>query len=126
MLIADDAGALLGILSERDLLNRVANKRVDLDQATVSQYMTTNPETLVPESFISYALHRMMVGDFRHLPVLEEGSPTAIISSRDILNYIEGHFHETVTRRYDKKMVQEKLKQLAAERAAKEQKDTNG
>jgi len=116
VLATDAGGALSGILSERDLLNKVAGKDVDLDSARVADFMTHDPETLTPEHWISFALNRMEVGGFRHLPIVGKDGPPGIISSRDIINYFERHFHEMVTKRYTREVVQEKLKKLARDR----------
>ena len=50
--------------------------------------MTPGPETINHDDPIAFALHRMDIGGYRHIPVLTNGQPTGIISVRDILRYI--------------------------------------
>ena len=50
--------------------------------------MTPNPETLRVQDKIAFALHRMNVGGFRHVPVTDGGKLAGVISIRDILAYL--------------------------------------
>jgi CBS domain-containing protein len=50
--------------------------------------MTSEPETLGPDDMLAVALHKMDVGGYRHLPVVENGVPTGIISVRDLIRHI--------------------------------------
>src|SRR5690349_9576577 len=66
--IVDGDRRLLGIFTERDALLRLnvdAAKRAD---KPVSSVMTANPATLRARDKIAYALHRMDVGGYRHIP----------------------------------------------------------
>jgi CBS domain-containing protein len=40
------------------------------------------------EDKIAFAIHRMNVGGYRHIPILEDGRPVGVISIRDILAYL--------------------------------------
>ncbi len=89
VLVTAADGSLAGILTERDLLRKVAGHAFALDQSTVQHFMTASPETSRAEHPLGYALHRMIVSDLRHLPLVDNtGRPTGIISSRDIIEYI--------------------------------------
>jgi CBS domain-containing protein len=88
VLVVDAAGNLQGIFSERDLMVRVSglsDLRLDLP---VRQVMTPNPETVTADDTLAFALHKMDVGGYRHLPVLQDGRPMAVISVRDMLRHI--------------------------------------
>ncbi len=50
--------------------------------------MTANPECVNADDTLAFALHKMDVGGYRHLPVLHEGKPAAVISVRDLLRHI--------------------------------------
>lgn len=85
-LVVDASGKLLGIFSERDLLERVAG-RCELDQP-VGSYMTARPSTVAACDTLNYALHKMDGGGHRHVPVIDSGKPASVISVRDMLRHI--------------------------------------
>jgi CBS domain-containing protein len=88
VLVTDPDGRLCGIFTERDVLYKLAGKVDDLAARPVNQYMTPDPEVTQEGQLIASALQRMMVGDLRHLPIVDEqGRPTKILSSRDIIGY---------------------------------------
>jgi CBS domain-containing protein len=88
LLVVDDTGKLLGIFSERDLLTRVAGLTPAYAELAVSQFMTANPETASPTDTMAFALHKMDVGGYRHLPIVEDDRPIGVISVRDMLRFI--------------------------------------
>jgi CBS domain-containing protein len=89
LLVTDRSGKLCGILTERDLVNKVAGIVEDLTSHTVSRFMTHRPETVQADHLLAVALQRMMVSDLRYLPLVDdEDRPTQIISSRDIISYL--------------------------------------
>jgi len=89
LLVTDAAGRLAGILTERDMLNKVALEVTDLGEHTVRGFMTRDPETIRLDHPLAHALQRMMVGDLRYLPLVDdEGRPTRITSSGDIIGHI--------------------------------------
>lgn len=80
---------LVGILSNRDLLLRVAGRHDDLSKVTVAEVMTQNPGFVRPEDPIAFAVNKMAVGGYRHVPVLRsDGTPVSILLIRDILRYL--------------------------------------
>ncbi len=50
--------------------------------------MTADPVTLETNDKIAYALQKMNVGGYRHIPILFEGKLAGVISIRDILRYL--------------------------------------
>ncbi len=82
---------LVGIFTERDALMRL---NVDADQQAhrpICDFMTPNPQTLEITDRIAFALHKMDVGGYRHIPILTDGRLTGVISLRDVLKYISDH-----------------------------------
>ena len=88
LLVADAGGQLLGIFSERDLLVKVAGLRPDWDELPVRQFMTADPESVTADDTLAFALHKMDVGGYRHLPVVEGGRAVGMLSVRDMLRHI--------------------------------------
>lgn len=97
VLIARD-GVLSGILTERDVLTKVAISGIDLDRARVASIMTSKPETLSPTDRIAYALNMMIVGGYRHIPLVDAAHrPVGVISMRSVVEYMVDLFpHEVL------------------------------
>lgn len=76
---------LLGIFTERDVL-RAAASGSDLTSSPVSEWMTPDPVTVVPETDADDAAEMMLTHGFRHLPVMQGGALAGIVSLRDILS----------------------------------------
>lgn len=85
ILIVDNAGKLAGILSERDIVRRVAEDGPDALNADAAECMTSNVITCTPEDTIQTAMARMSEGRFRHIPVLENGELAGMISIGDLV-----------------------------------------
>lgn len=84
ILIVDD-GRLAGIFTERDALFRVIADGRAPELTTLAEVMTVNPRTIAPDRPFGHALHLMYEGEFRHVPVVEDGRPLGMVSSRDAL-----------------------------------------
>lgn len=77
-----------GIFSERDALLKInADVAAQVDQP-IETLMTPRPETLDVEDKIAFALHKMHVGGYRHIPILKGDALLGVISIRDILEYL--------------------------------------
>jgi CBS domain-containing protein len=80
---------LVGIVSNRDLLRRVAGKYKDLSKVKVEEIMTPNPEFVRAEDPIAYVVNKMALGGYRHVPVLAaDGTPLSIILIKDVLSLL--------------------------------------
>ena len=80
-----DEGRLSGIFTERDGLFRVLAQGRDPQTTVLGEVMTPDPETITPDRPVGHALHMMYEGGFRHVPVVEDGVPIGMVSSRDVL-----------------------------------------
>ena len=86
--VVAEAGRMVGIFTERDALLRVNADAAKLADRPISTVMTPNPATLKADDKIALALHRMNVGGYRHLPILDGEQLVGVISIRDILAYL--------------------------------------
>ena len=77
-------GALLGIVSERDIVFRAVAAGLPADIATAAEIMTPEPVTVGIDDALSDALAAHLGDTFRHLPVMEEGRLVGLLSFRDI------------------------------------------
>ena len=84
-LLVVDHARLSGIFTERDALYRVIAEERDPDKTRVAEVMTLNPRTIEPDRPFGHALHLMYEGEFRHVPVVENGRPLGMVSARDAL-----------------------------------------
>ena len=92
-----DGDKLVGLFSERDVLLKIVAKGLDATSVQVSDVMTPDPICLQHDDEIAYALNKMAVGGYRHVPVLkDDGTPEAIVSMRDIVNYIVQFYPEEI------------------------------
>jgi CBS domain-containing protein len=87
LLVLSADGALAGILTERDFLTKIAG-HPGYERKPVSEFMTPNPETVGPEDPLAFAVRKMDVGGYRHLPVVENGRPVGVVSVRDVLTHV--------------------------------------
>jgi CBS domain-containing protein len=87
--VVADAGKPVGVFSERDALVKLGANAGERGARPVSEFMTPDPETLEVGAKLAFALQRMDVGGYRHLPIVDDaGTLTGVISVRDILRYL--------------------------------------
>jgi CBS domain-containing protein len=80
---------LVGIFTERDVLRKIAGRKLDFDVITLAQYMTRDVETLGPDAQVAYALNMMVIGGYRHVPIVDgRDRPIGLVSVRDIVEQI--------------------------------------
>jgi CBS domain-containing protein len=82
LIVAAD-GKLEGIFTERDVVCRVVADHKNPDKTKLRTVMTAQPECASPDMTAIEALRCMHDGGFRHLPVVKDGRPVAVVSRRD-------------------------------------------
>ena len=92
--IVDDGGSLVGIVTERDMTQRVLAEGKDPAATKLSEIMTDSPETLAPSDTAMDALQLMHNNNFRHLPVVDEGKVLAMVSIRDLYAVVNEELSE--------------------------------
>lgn len=89
-------GRVVGIFTERDVLRRVVFRDGDRS-AKVETVMTRNPETLPPTASLAFALNKMSVDGYRHIPITDHhGKAVGVVSIKDIVNFVVEFFPERV------------------------------
>jgi CBS domain-containing protein len=84
-----DKKNLVGIVSNRDILLRAVGIHKDLSKVKIEQIMTRNPSFVKPQDPIAYAVNKMSMGGYRHVPVLRDnGTPISILLIKDVLRYL--------------------------------------
>ena len=79
-----DGGTLQGIFTERDALRIFVATRRNPDLTNVGAVMTKDPVTVTPDTTIEAARQLMLSKNFRHLPVLDNGTVLGVVSLRGI------------------------------------------
>ena len=87
VLIVDEAGALAGIFTERDVLRRVVAERRDPATTRLREVMTTSVITCSPGTTLEECGSVMTARRIRHLPVIGDGGLAGVVSSGDVLAY---------------------------------------
>ncbi len=85
-------GRLEGIVTERDIVCKVMSEGQNPSKVSVRSIMTPAPETLAPEDTLAYAVNRMSLRGYRHIPILRDRKITGIVSVRDVLKYLSKLF----------------------------------
>jgi CBS domain-containing protein len=82
-------GRAVGIFTERDVLRRMASASAIDHGRPVEELMTADPETLGLDDGIAFALNRMILGGYRHIPIVDErGAPLSVLSVREVVAFI--------------------------------------
>ncbi len=87
LVVVDDQGALQGILSERDIVRKLADTPGQTLPQTVAENMTHDVITCAPEETLVTVLRRMTKGRFRHMPVVEDERLCGMVTIGDVVNF---------------------------------------
>lgn len=78
-------GQLVGIFSERDIMNRVVAVGRLPGTTKIAEVMTANPKAVDVNETVENCLYLMREFGFRHLPIVDGKELKGLVSSRDIL-----------------------------------------
>ena len=77
--LLQNTNQISGILTERDVINKILGRRLHLDDP------------------ISFALNKMVSGGFRHIPLINENNnPLGVISMQDVINQLGDFFFDEI------------------------------
>ncbi|WP_420549762.1 CBS domain-containing protein [Curvivirga sp.] len=83
--VLDNAGKLVGILSERDIVREIGNQGASVLNKSIGDIMTKDVQTCSPSDAVAKIMAQMTEGRFRHLPVMDNGNMVGIISIGDVV-----------------------------------------
>jgi CBS domain-containing protein len=93
--LVEEDGHLVGIFTERDLLNRVDHHDPSWRDQPVRAVMTPHPMVGRPDDSLAEAVRLLEQGRRRHLPIVDaHGHVLGLVSIRDVMTYIASRFPE--------------------------------
>ena len=96
LVVVDGESKIIGIVTERDMTQRIIAAGLDGKTTPVKHIMTENPDTLSPEDSAGDALELMQTRNYRHLPVTEDGKCIAVVSIRDLYISVKEALEEDI------------------------------
>ena len=87
LVVTDANGALVGILSERDIVRKLADTPGQTLPQKVEDVMTANVQTCTADDPLVTVLKRMTQGRFRHMPVVDGATLTGLITIGDVVHF---------------------------------------
>jgi CBS domain-containing protein len=88
-LLVTEEGRLVGIFTDRDAVLKVAGQAGGA--RTLRSLMTPDPVVLRTDDPIAVAIHKMAVGGFRHIPIVDGGQlPIGVVTAKDVFRHIAG------------------------------------
>jgi CBS domain-containing protein len=83
-----EGGAVVGMVSERDVIRKVVLQGQKVDKVKVRELMSTDLTTITPETSLDDCMQLITEKRIRHLPVLCNGSLCGIVSIGDVVKYL--------------------------------------
>jgi CBS domain-containing protein len=90
-LLVTERGELVGIFTDRDAILKVAGRGAS--RRTIGEVMTHDPVILRSGDPVAVAINKMAVGGFRHVPIVDRGQPTGVVSARDVFRHLVAGLH---------------------------------
>lgn len=95
VVVVDEERKPLGVFTERDVLDRVADRFAEMGPRPVIEVMTPRPVVVYESDTPARVLNLMNHGLFRHLPVVDvDGRLTGIIGARRVTAYLQKFFSD--------------------------------
>jgi len=96
VVVSDASMAVLGILSERDIVRALGRRGAAILDEPISKYMTAKVFTVAEETTVDEVMETMTAGRFRHAPVVAKGRLVGIVSIGDVVKrHVDALAHES-------------------------------
>jgi CBS domain-containing protein len=86
--LVEENDAIVGIFTDRDLLNRVLSEKLMPDDVKIRDVMTPDPEFLEPTDYIVYAIERMARYGYRNIPIKLEDKNIGVLTVWNVMSHI--------------------------------------
>jgi CBS domain-containing protein len=87
LVIVDDSGAVVGLISERDLVAAIATFGAEALDEPVCEHMQVNPVSAYENDTVDSTMQTMTLERRRHLPVMREGRLSGLVSIGDVVKH---------------------------------------
>ncbi len=88
LLVVENTSVPVGIITERDLIERVLSPdAINYHDITAAEIMTPHPHFVTPETYMYEAMTYLTAHQLRHLPVVDNGQLVGIVTLRDLTRY---------------------------------------
>ncbi len=87
LLVFDKDDKFAGIVTERDMISKVIANNLNPNSTEIRQIMTPDPICIDKKTNFSSAENLMEKHKIRHLPILDDGKPVGMVSSRDVVKF---------------------------------------
>ena len=91
--VVSDAGKVVGIFTERDVLNKIAGNPARLTDP-VSRWMTHDPVLLRETDTMAVAMNKMGGGGFRHIPLLRGDEVIGVVTASDVMKWVIARYFD--------------------------------
>ncbi|MCG8473324.1 MAG: CBS and ACT domain-containing protein [Desulfobacterales bacterium] len=97
LLVVNESGQMIGILSDRDIKHNLASPATTfsthelnylLDQMNVGMIMVKKVITVTPDTTVEDAAQIIRKNEISSLPVMEEGKPVGIVTKTDVMGVL--------------------------------------
>ncbi len=85
LVVCDEDGQMVGIITERDILRACASRAGTLDEMPVEKFMTDKVVTGSLDDQVESVMGLLTRKRIRHLPVLENGKLAGMVSIGDVV-----------------------------------------
>ena len=85
LVVTDEVGQILGLLSERDIVHQISERGPEALRRSVKEAMDEDPVTCTPDDAVTTVMDTAARKQVRYLPVLDDGTIDGIISVGDLL-----------------------------------------
>jgi CBS domain-containing protein len=102
VVVTNDQGGVIGILSERDIIRTLEKRGTSVFKDAVSRHMTAEVITTSEDESTHVAMEKMSNGRFRHLPVIRQDRLVGLVSIGDLVKHrlAEYEYEHKVMREY--------------------------
>lgn len=85
LLVLGAGDSVVGILSERDIVNAIGQDAGECLAHRVADHMTRDVISCEPSDTVVSVMEKMTAGRFRHMPVMKDGNLVGLISIGDVV-----------------------------------------